>query len=713
MDSRSQHFFSHTLAREMPLPMKFSHLPIVPFVSVSAEHRAFSSSESKEELRPLPVDDKQKRFAADTERDVEADDETLIPPFCAIPSKDRSRAQKSLYGSFSLSRTPHMQIMQRWVETELLARCQPYRMWLPCDRSRRYSSFLPCPRQLRQALAADYAAARGWCDFDSPKAAVPPLVSLTTKMLAEAAPAPPEGAPTKAQRREQGQGQATLGGEAYGGVKQEIRGHRPHLVFFLTVYDDAEHVRRILQHLYSPRHLYILHVDPVGSTAAFRADMTRLASERRGQAGRNSNVVVVSEVGIVYGASTAAVLLVRAMASLLDFNDKQAGSGAGAGAGKGVRERPWKWDFLVSLTGADYPLVPLFVMEQMLGSMSPPMPMVMSWGKGISRHIDALLSRYEASYGNRSSPLFESVVATCRERGGKCKDFGEVPMEIRSLNYGPVVTCNGMQSYYRLEARKHIETAPVDRTKRLTKPPQLDRAQQPRIDTQWLFPRDKSKRQQPAFARDDDELAARLLQRGLISQISALPNLATNGSSSFSSSPSSLHFLKPALVDGATITRVWKKSDPATTAVFDLESVRYIVRSSEGRKFYHYFKHMLLGAEEHYFVTLLRNWNRTRDFVETLSAQAVFNTWEKGLWEGGKGGFQTHTHVLTEKEWALVYGLGERGVLFARKFSSTKNESRELMRRVDASLLASSEVGKDKRNGEVAAARWWPGWLKL
>ncbi len=48
--------------------------------------------------------------------------------------------------------------------------------------------------------------------------------------------------------------------------------------------------------------------------------------------------------------------------------------------------------------------------------------------------------------------------------------------------------------------------------------------------------------------------------------------------------------------------RVWKKSDPATTGAYDKMSVEYIVNSVEGRKYWHFFKNMLLGSEEHYYI---------------------------------------------------------------------------------------------------------------
>ena len=65
---------------------------------------------------------------------------------------------------------------------------------------------------------------------------------------------------------------------------------------------------------------------------------------------------------------------------------------------------------------------------------------------------------------------------------------------------------------------------------------------------------------------------------------------------------------------------------------YDRESVEYIVNSEEGKKYWHFFKHMLLGSEEHYYVSLLYNWPRTRAFIQSLSAQSVWNTWMMGEW---------------------------------------------------------------------------------
>jgi dihydroxyacetone kinase DhaKLM complex PTS-EIIA-like component DhaM len=89
-----------------------------------------------------------------------------------------------------------------------------------------------------------------------------------------------------------------------------------------------------VQRLYSEDHYYLIHVDPGGSTLEFEKDMHKLADSMP-----RRNVFIVRDVPIVYGAATATIVLVKAMAWYL----RHASS----------------WDYFVPVTGADYPLVPL------------------------------------------------------------------------------------------------------------------------------------------------------------------------------------------------------------------------------------------------------------------------------------------------------------------------------------------------------------------
>ena len=123
--------------------------------------------------------------------------------------------------------------------------------------------------------------------------------------------------------------------------------------------------------------------------------------------------------------------------------------------------------------------------------------------------------------------------------------------------------------------------------------------------------------------------------------------------------------------------RVWFKSDPATTGVFDWRSVDYIVNSEEGKKHYHFFKNMLLGSEEHYFISLLANWHVTKGAVHQFTSMAVWNTWSLGSLSPRvhkarpAGAKSPHTSFLSEAELPVLRGLSRNGVFFARKFSAS------------------------------------------
>ena len=484
-----------------------------------------------------------------------------VPAFCGAPSTYEEKE------------------MQKWIKSELRVRCHPTQLAVPCESGiRQYDAFVPCQQEMMNNLAEDYAISKSWCDFKEPAAAIPALQKVD-KAAYEAFRQPPL-------KRSEG-----------------VR-----LAFFFTIYTDYAFVKRLLDHLYSPKHYYLFHVDPSGASKAFEAQMRELCS-------KYTNIHLTMDVPIVYGASTATIVLTRAMAW---FARHSTG-----------------WDYFVPLTGSDYPLVPLKRIERIFECQNPPMPFVMAWTPGTSTHLFRL---------GKTHPVFEqnpylalSMKAVTDERGTL---LGAVPMEYRSGNFGPPVFCNNQSSFYHLHNRFN-KSGSVH-------------------DTQWLFPRDIFKGRGRAIAEES-------------------PHYAT---SSFDKQ-----------------WRVWKKSDPATSGAYDRESVNYIVHSEEGRKYWHFFKHMLLGSEEHYYVSLLYNWPRTRAFVQTLSAEIVWNTWELGLWERAAG-FQTHTHFLTEKEMDILKGFSLRGMMFARKFSTKKTP--ELLDRIDREILF---------NQSFEAGLYWPGYF--
>lgn len=508
----------------------------------------------------------------------------VLPDFCSLPKQGTAGIEKEL---------------RLWIEGMLQSRCVPERMWLPCERKRPYGPFLPCPQQLRDGLAFDYAVARGWCNFNHKASYIPPLESVAQ---------PQSHFTTKTKLRD-----------------TSNRSPRVRIAFFFTIYADESYVRRLMQRLYSPDHYYMLHIDPTGSTKAFEEAMHAMVGElTAGQA--KPNIVIAKEVAIIYGAATASILLSRAMSW---FDNYASG-----------------WDYFVPLTGSDYPLVSLRGMERILGHRQPHMPFLMAWSRETSESIQRLRTAVNSTRpsaqresSQQQSQILQSWVsdeevqssidATWKERGNK-RFMGDNLMEVRAYSYAPPLTCNNAQGFYRLDARGFN-------------------------GTQWLFPNDGVIKNGKGRAMTNHRGGGK--RRSKRNRASTGRGLAEIELHNF---------------DGEV--RLWRKSDPGTSAAYDRETVRYIVSSEEGRKYYHFFKHMLLGSEEHYYVSLLYNWPRTKDFITDIASQGVWNTWELGEWAAGVGGFRTHTHYLKETEMPILRGLSKRGVFFGRKFGSKNKD---------------------------------------
>lgn len=485
-----------------------------------------------------------------------------VPSYCSVPD-DVARVE-----------------MEKWIDQEINVRCHPTRLTVPCDRKRSYQAFIPCKQELMDKMAEDYAASKRWCDFKHPGAEIEALTRVDP------------GAREAFQQPR---------------LPRQVK---VRLAFFFTVYADAPFVKRLITRLYSPDHYYMIHIDPAGAAHEFVEEMRRFSKQF-------TNMFLAMDVPIVYGASTATMVLTRAMAWFYRYAKN--------------------WDYFVPLTGSDYPVIPLHRIEKIFTYQNPPMPFVMAWTAGTSTHLFRL---------TKTHPIFEthpklvkSIDVVTAERG---KVLGAVPMEYRSNNFGPPLLCNNRSSFYHLDTR-------FNKSARI-------------YDTQWLFPRDVFPRRGRAY-------------------IDETPVYST---------PS---------FDG--VFRVWKKSDPATTGAYDFASVEYIVTSEEGKKYWHFFKHLLLGSEEHYYVTLLYNWARTKAFVQTLSSQIAWNTWELGLWEMAAG-FQTHTHFLTMDEWDAIEGFAMRGMMFPRKFSTKKTAA--LLDRIDSAFLL---------NATTEAGLYWPGFYEV
>jgi hypothetical protein len=239
--------------------------------------------------------------------------------------------------------------MQEWIKGEMNTRCHPNRLHVPCDRYRGYDAILPCPQELMDNLAEDYAATKGWCNFSHPAAAIPTLERVD--------PGASAAFQQPALSRSFGAAGSTVGGGAATVDRIQPKDRSVRLAFFFTVYADAAFQRRLFERLYSPTHYFLFHLD--GSVGGVSNEFEK---KLRSLASKHSNVFLAKDVPIVYGASTATILLTKAMAW---FNKYATG-----------------WDYFVPLTGSDYPLVPLSRIEQIFAFQNPPMPFVMGWTPG-------------------------------------------------------------------------------------------------------------------------------------------------------------------------------------------------------------------------------------------------------------------------------------------------------------------------------------------
>jgi len=75
-------------------------------------------------------------------------------------------------------------------------------------------------------------------------------------------------------------------------------------------------------------------------------------------ASTRENVHISRDIPIIYPASSATIAIVRAMAWYLEYIDN--------------------WDYIMLLTGQDYPLIPLSRIEAILSYQNPPMPFLVS-----------------------------------------------------------------------------------------------------------------------------------------------------------------------------------------------------------------------------------------------------------------------------------------------------------------------------------------------
>ena len=83
-----------------------------------------------------------------------------VPAYCTVPSSEEDTR------------------MQAWIKRELNQRCHQTRLAVQCVGSRTYTGFIPCPQELSDDLAEDYANMNTWCRHGVDEAAIPMLVNV-------------------------------------------------------------------------------------------------------------------------------------------------------------------------------------------------------------------------------------------------------------------------------------------------------------------------------------------------------------------------------------------------------------------------------------------------------------------------------------------------------------------------------------------------------
>ncbi len=696
IDATKEHFFVHSFLNINHISSKLTNVHVDD--GTTSEPKIGSVVRSNTKTKSLPT--------------------FTLPEFCHLPT-DMTSTSSIVNAKYEVS---------QFIAHAINARCHPERMWLACDHSRTYAQFLPCPKDLHNELAFDYAVSQGWCDFSHQAANIEPLKTAVSVLSGSS-----ETSLSSLRTRPNSDIRITV---PPSNLKSDFAPPVLRLLFFFTVYTDAPSVARLLARLYSPYHFYLLHIDPNGASQGFEDELKILIKEQilspnfSNSHDKNTqdgdfmgNVAIAKDVHIVYGASTASILLSRAMSWALTA-DKRIARAIDATIrihynndnDNHITQLEKSWDYFLPLTGFDYPLVSLSRMVdiltasyskkryietnqqvlQMIDTASTStessveqeagyQPFLMAWHPSVSKHIIALQTKFSTIYTD-DEDIAASFAITWSERGSKA-GMGTNSMEVRAYSYAPPLQCNGAHGYYRLDTRAA------------------------RNDSQWLFPRSGPLKDGRGRATLTDIIGNANTNMNIVNN-GNIPALSEEQEYEQRIDPSNGKRKTPRMsrnfnamrgpsysnVDGKH--RSWKKSDPGTSAAYDRRSVEYMINTIEGKKYYHYFRHMLLGSEEHYYITLLYNWKRTQTFVTSISAQAVWNTWILGTYDGTMGGFKTHTHFVTSKEMSILKGMSKRGVFWGRKMSVKRTP--DVLDALDEFIDAN-----DSTEG-----KYWPGYAE-
>lgn len=263
---------------------------------------------------------------------------------------------------------------------------------VPCKKYHSIDPLTPCMEEAVRNIAEEYGWHRGWCSVSKGLTDIPvfPDSAAQTNQL-------------------QSYSASLKNVKSYEGIR---------FMFMITAYTDAPQVMRLLKRLHSKSHRYVVVVDK--SRSEFAEDLrTRVQS-------LGNNVVVVTPFSVVYLASSATRILAQGMAWILkEFKD---------------------WDYLISLTGSDYPLMGLMDIEKRLALRKPPMPSLMIWENN-SVYYDA----YKKFNGSDNDSILAQkalkILTEERLRQAFSRRRG-------NEQYGIPLTCENQKMFMRYGSRK-------------------------------------------------------------------------------------------------------------------------------------------------------------------------------------------------------------------------------------------------------------------
>lgn len=242
--------------------------------------------------------------------------EYALPPYCVVPRNDTEADEIKQYIIKELSQ--HCQTMLGHQANG----CVQY------DSIDPLTPFMP---EVVTNLASDYAWAKGWCSVQKGLTDIPAYEGFDLEAI---------------------QLQQALSG--FKPAKRRnglISASNIRFAFLITAYKDKHHVMRLLSRIYSRRHVYVVAVDK--NYPEFALEMKKLVKKL------GENVVVVLPMAVVYMTSSVATILVHGMAWMLQHLEG--------------------WDYMITLTGTDYPLQKISEMEQKLSKRKIPMPSIVPW----------------------------------------------------------------------------------------------------------------------------------------------------------------------------------------------------------------------------------------------------------------------------------------------------------------------------------------------